>query len=71
MTARELIRVRRLTLTGAARALREEAGLSMAEIARAAGVHKATVYRWETGRRRPRGEAAERYLAVLDELSGR
>jgi len=71
MTAKELIRVRRLAVTGAARALREEAGLSLAEVADAAQVHKVTVFRWEHGQRRPHGEAAARYLRVLDELTGR
>jgi len=71
MTAKDLIRVRRLAATGAARAMREDAGLSLAKIADAAGVHKVTVFRWEHGQRRPRGPAAERYLRVLEELSSR
>jgi DNA-binding transcriptional regulator YiaG len=71
MTATDLVRVRRLAATGAARALREEAGLSLSEIAEAAQVHKVTVFRWEHGQRRPRGPAAARYLEVLDELSAR
>ena len=71
MTASDLIRVRRLAFTGAARVIREEAGLSLGEVAAAANVHKVTVFRWEHGQRRPRGAAAERYLAVLDELAGR
>jgi DNA-binding transcriptional regulator YiaG len=71
MTANDLIRVRRLASTGAARAIREEAGLSYSEVAAAAEVHKVTVFRWEHGQRRPRGAAAERYLRLLDELSGR
>jgi DNA-binding transcriptional regulator YiaG len=58
-----------MAATGAARALREDAGLSLAELARAAEVHKTTVFRWEQGLRRPRGEAAVRYLAVLEDLS--
>lgn len=69
MTAKELVRVRRLASTGAARAIREDAGLSLAELANAAKVHKTTIFRWETGLRRPRGEAAQRYLAVLEELT--
>jgi DNA-binding transcriptional regulator YiaG len=69
MSPKDLTRVRRLAATGAARALREDAGLSLAELARAAEVHKTTVFRWEQGLRRPRGEAAVRYLAVLEDLS--
>lgn len=69
MTAKELVRVRRLASTGAARAIREDAGLSLSELATAAKVHKTTIFRWETGLRRPRGDAAERYLTVLEELT--
>ena len=71
MTGKDLVRVRRLAKTGAARALREEAELSLAELARDVKVDKSTVHRWEQGLRRPRGEAARRYLAALDELAGR
>lgn len=66
----ELSRVRRLAVTGAARALRENAGLSLSEVALDSGVHKTTISRWERGLRRPRGEAAARYLRVLDEMTG-
>ena len=55
--------------TGAAKAIREVSGLSLAELAGAARVDKSPVWRWEQRRRRPRGEAALRYLAVLEELS--
>jgi DNA-binding transcriptional regulator YiaG len=71
LTLQELIRVRRLAATGAARAIREDAGLSLSEIADAAQVHKVSVCRWELGTRRPRGEAAERYLRVLEDLGRR
>jgi DNA-binding transcriptional regulator YiaG len=71
MRAHDLIRVRRLAQTGAARAIRRDAGLSLAEVADEASVHRTTVFRWETGSRKPRGEAALRYLAVLEELSSR
>ena len=71
MNAKDLVRVRRMAATGAARAIREEAGLSLAELAEAARVHKVSVFRWEHGSRRPRGLAAERYLKVLDELVSR
>ena len=64
----DLIRVRRMVETGAARAIRLAAGLSLAEIARAADVTRATVWRWEAGERRPHGPAASRYLRVLEEI---
>lgn len=68
MDARELIRVRRLAKTGAARVIREEAGLSLGELATTVHVHKTGIFRWEHGLRRPRGDAARRYLEVLDDL---
>ena len=55
--------------SGAARAIREAAGLSLTEAADSAGVHRITVHRWEKGTRRPRGDAALRYLALLENLS--
>lgn len=64
----DLIRVRRMVETGAAKAVREAAGLSLAEIAKAADVTRATVWRWEAGERRPHGAAAVRYMRVLEEI---
>ena len=69
VTAQDLIRVRRMAATGAARAIRETSELSLSEFAAAVGVHKTTIFRWETGARRPRGAAAERYLRALEELT--
>lgn len=71
MDATKLIRVRRMAATGAARSIRQEAGLSLTELAEAADVHRTTIFRWEHGQRRPRGAPALRYLAVLEELSAR
>jgi DNA-binding transcriptional regulator YiaG len=65
-----LTRIRKLVSNGAARAIRESAGLSYTEAAASANVNRITVYRWETRQRRPHGEAALRYLALLEELSG-
>jgi DNA-binding transcriptional regulator YiaG len=68
MSVSDLVKIRWMTETGTARAIRVNAGLSLSEIARDADVDRTTVHRWETGRRRPRGEAALRYLHVLEEL---
>jgi DNA-binding transcriptional regulator YiaG len=58
--------------TGVARAIRQEAHVSLREVAQAVeGVDRTTILRWETGQRAPRGEAAIRYLRVLEELTGR
>ncbi len=71
MKSKDLIRVRRMAETGLARRIREDAGVSLAELALDVGVHKTNVHRWETGSRRPRGEPAIRYLRVLEELARR
>lgn len=69
MAAKEPVQIRWLSASGGARAIRERAGLSLAELAAEIGVDRSTLWRWETRRRRPRGEAALRYLALLEELS--
>jgi transcriptional regulator with XRE-family HTH domain len=50
------------------RALREEAGLSQAELAKALGVHRETISRWEAGKRGLRGRYLVEYAALLKEL---
>ena len=66
-----LTRVRGLTNSGTARAIRLGAGLSLGEIARAIGVSPSTVLRWERRERTPRGEKALAYAQVLEELLAR
>jgi len=66
-----LARARRLAKSGAARAIRIGAGLSLAELGSNVGpdgVGPATVQRWETGQRAPHGELALAYAAALDVL---
>lgn len=53
-----------------ARSLRKEAGLTLKEVGEALGVTHATVQRWETGQRIPRGEMAPAYLAFLRRAAG-
>lgn len=53
--------------SGRARAIRERARLSQADIARAVGVDQPTVARWEAGRL-PRREHAARYADLLWQL---
>ena len=69
MDATRLIRMRTLAATGAARAIRESAGLSLTEAAAGSSVNRITIHRWEKGERRPHGEAALRYLSLLEELT--
>jgi transcriptional regulator with XRE-family HTH domain len=56
--------------TGAAKSIRLAAGVSLPEVARDVGVAHSTVYRWENNQNVPKGEAALRYAALLDELAG-
>jgi transcriptional regulator with XRE-family HTH domain len=59
--------------TGRGRRLRQEAGLSVRELARFLGVKASTLTRWETGQTHPRGEAGVRWVAtchaIEEELS--
>ena len=64
----KLTQARRYAESGAARSIRLAAGLSLREVATAAGVSVSTVWRWENGERRPRGDAAVRYAGVLEVL---
>ncbi|PZT71617.1 MULTISPECIES: helix-turn-helix domain-containing protein [unclassified Streptomyces] len=52
------------------RALREQAGLSKAQVARALGVNPSTVTGWETGRN-PTGELRTKYAYLLDALAAK
>jgi transcriptional regulator with XRE-family HTH domain len=56
--------------SGIARELRIRRGLSVREVADAAGVTPAAVWRWERGERVPRTAVAARYGALLVELAG-
>lgn len=64
----KLARARQLASSGEARRRRQEAGFSLREIAEETGVGTDTIWRWETGRRRPGGQAALAYLEVIEKL---
>ena len=64
-----LAEARRLAASGTGRVVREASDLSMGDVARACGVQPSTVLRWERNERRPSGDAALRYLALMHELS--
>ena len=53
-----------------ARDLRLQAGLSQNEVGAALGVSHAAVSRWESGKRLPRGDLAERLLRLLMQAAG-
>lgn len=49
--------------------IRERAGVSQEAVARAVGVERPAISRWEAGLCTPRGKDLERYLAVLEQLA--
>jgi DNA-binding transcriptional regulator YiaG len=66
--AMALAQLRADVVSGRVREIRERARLSQPEIAQAIGTSATAVSQWEAGRRLPRGPAALRYAALLDEL---
>lgn len=50
------------------REIRENAGLSINDVARELGVSHSAVFYWETGRNRPSGEHRIAYSLLLEEL---
>lgn len=64
-----LARVRELIASGEAKRLRVAADVSLSEVAAACGVDTSSVWRWETGRRSPRGSDALQYARVLAMLA--
>ena len=62
-------RVRGLTRSGTAKRIRQAAGITIAEAARAAEVSERAIYRWEGNQSVPHGPAALRYAALLDRLA--
>ena len=65
----DLVDVRAIARSGRAREIRLVSALSLADVARAVGTSAPTIYRWENGHRRPCGEQALRYGALLDALA--
>ena len=63
-----LAMIRDAVASGEATRLRVAARLSIGEVARACGVDQSTVWRWERGTRKPRGEAALAYGALIESL---
>lgn len=66
-----LSRLRGLVKSGTASAVRAAAGLSIAEMGRAAKLSTRSIHRWERGQTIPHGEAAVRYGRLLDQLMRR
>lgn len=65
---REQVRRSRAYTPALARAVRQAARVTQAQLADAVGVTEPTVWRWEHGHRWPRGVLRDRYFAALDAL---
>jgi transcriptional regulator with XRE-family HTH domain len=63
-----LARLREAVAAGTAKKLRVSAKLSLSETACFCKVDQSTVWRWENGRRTPRGPGALRYARLLESL---
>src|SRR4051812_16511134 len=63
-----IVEARQLAASGAGRMIREAASLSLAEVGRAVGVDRTSVFYWETGAKRPSGDNAVRYRDFLAEV---
>jgi transcriptional regulator with XRE-family HTH domain len=67
---KNLTRIRQEAKSGRARMRRQNAGLSLRDLAAALGVDPATLWRWETGRSIPRATAALQWAEALQEVDG-
>lgn len=63
-----IIRGRTLGRTGRGKAIREQAGLSLRELAQIVQVDAATLSRWERGDVRPRQVGATRWLNACEAI---
>lgn len=61
---------RRLPAPNLARAIRQDAGISVARLAQELGVHRATLARWEAGEHRPRGSKRAAWATLLESIRG-
>ena len=54
--------------SGTGKAIRIEAGLTLAQIGSVVGASASTVWRWEEGHRQPRGDHAAKWAKLLAEI---
>jgi len=64
-----LAEARKRTRSGtAAKEIRQRAGVTMADMAKALNVCESSISRWEGGSRQPQGDVAIHWARLLDEL---
>lgn len=68
LTVEQEIQLRAWLTSGRALALRKDAGLARSSVARDLAVAESALWRWEHGRRMPRGVHAARYYRLLAKL---
>jgi transcriptional regulator with XRE-family HTH domain len=66
----KLARARRYAATGEGRRIRLAHRLSLPDVAAGTGAGVTTIWRWEHDRHRPQGDAAIRWVELLDALTG-
>ncbi len=74
MNTQDILRLaaaRTYAANGTAREIRERHHLTLADVARAVGVDRPRLSRWERNERRPCGPAAIRWVNLLDDLERR
>lgn len=64
-----LARAKRYAQTGEGRRIRLEHDLSLGELAGGVGVGITTIHRWEKGQNVPHGDAAVRWVELLEALA--
>jgi DNA-binding transcriptional regulator YiaG len=64
----EVEAIRQLPSPALARAMREEARISRRRLAKELGTHEVTIWRWEAGVSRPRGQMLVDYARILAAL---
>jgi len=64
-----LVKARKYALDGTGARVRKAANLSQYEVAKVIGRSNVCVHRWEKGEHQPHGEAALRWVALIDALS--
>jgi transcriptional regulator with XRE-family HTH domain len=68
-TIEAVMKAARLAERQFGRQLREQAGLSVRQVAKDIGVDPTTLSRWERGQSRPRADAARKWMQVCAAIS--
>ncbi len=67
-TSIQIAKARQMLTSGVARDIRIRAGLSLAEVGQAVGIHPTTLFYWENGTHRAGGDRAVLLMRFLNRL---